>query len=165
MPESEENLKTEKYNREYLQLKISGERTSQQGRLYRYLKDQGAAGKSVSIKKAITAFYLVDALVETGTRSREDIQQIAQRCITDLAAQIARINQLTGLNYTLVSDNSQSPKSEKSKAKDDDDEDEEEDDEDEEEDDVFSQMMDEYGDDIEVGKMTEEQWKEWEKSM
>jgi hypothetical protein len=82
-----------------------------------------------------------------------------------LAAQIARINQLTGLNYTLSSDNLQSPESVKSKAKDDDDEDEQEDDEDEEEDDVFFQMMDEYGDDIEVGKMTEEQWKEWEESM
>jgi hypothetical protein len=79
-----------------------------------------------------------------------------------LAAQIARINQLTGLNYTLSSDNLQSPESVKSKAKDDNDE---EDEEDEEEDNVFFQMMDEYGDDIKVEKMTEEQWKEWEESM
>jgi hypothetical protein len=156
---------TKNSGQEHFDIRYHADRTSQQGRLFRWLKDQGRTEKKTATTKALTAFYLVDALVETGTRSREDIQQIAQRCITDLAAQIARINQLTGLNYTLSSDNLQSPESVKSKAKDDDDEDEQEDDEDEEEDDVFFQMMDEYGDDIEVGKMTEEQWKEWEESM
>jgi hypothetical protein len=85
---------------------FKSDRTSQQGRVYRYLKDQGGRSKGELTKKAINAFYLVDALVETGTRSREDIQQIGQRCITDLLAQVDRINRITGLNYTLVSDSS-----------------------------------------------------------
>jgi hypothetical protein len=162
MPKSEENLKSEKYNREYLDLRVNSERTSQQGRVYRYLKDQGRGAKPELIKKAINAFYLVDALLETGTRSREDIQQIGQRCINDLAVQIARINQLTGLDVNIVSGNSK-PKRD-SVQSDQVDDDEEEDDEDEEDDPVL-QMMDEYGDDIKVEKMTEEQWKEWQESM
>jgi hypothetical protein len=56
MPKSEENLKSEKYNREYLDLRVNSERTSQQGRVYRYLKDQGRGAKLELIKKAINAF-------------------------------------------------------------------------------------------------------------
>jgi hypothetical protein len=156
MPKSEENLKSEKYNREEFTLKISCSKTSQQGRLFRWLKDQGRTEKKTATTKAINAFYLVDALLETGTRSREDIQQIGQRCINDLAAQIARINQLTGLDVNIVSHNSK-PKRDPVQS--------DQVDEDEEEDDPVLQMMEEHDDDVEVGKMTEEQWKEWEQSM
>jgi hypothetical protein len=73
-----------------------------------------------------------------------------------LVAQIARINQLTGLDVNIVSDNSK-PKRDPVQS--------DQVDEDEEEDDVFSQMMKEHGDDVKVGKMTEEQWQEWQESM
>jgi len=104
MEESKEKVKEKKnegYDREFLQLRINSDRTSQQGRVYRYLKDQGSAGKSELIKKAINAFYLVHALNECGTRSREDVKEVAQRCIKQLLSQIEEIKIESGVKMEL----------------------------------------------------------------
>ena len=104
MEKSKEKLKREKseeYDREYFVLKINSDRTSQQGRVYRYLKDQGRTTKGELTKKAINAFYLVHALNECGTRSREDVKEVAQRCIKQLLSQIEEIKIESGLKMEL----------------------------------------------------------------
>jgi hypothetical protein len=97
MHDYEENLKTDSSDPEQFRIQTKASRTSQQGRLYRYLKDQGRSEKRELTKKAINAFYLVDALEECGTRSREDIQKVAKRCIDDLLTQVDRIQRKAGL--------------------------------------------------------------------
>lgn len=86
---------------EQFTINTKASRWSQQGRVYRYLKDQGRSEKRELTKKAINAFFLVHALNECGTRSREDVKEVAQRCIKQLLSQIEEIKIESGLKMEM----------------------------------------------------------------
>jgi hypothetical protein len=71
--------------------------TSQKGKVYKHLQHLEARGEEAFFQP-IKQYYLVDALATYGTRSREDLQKIANECISSLLKQIFHIQQIAGLN-------------------------------------------------------------------
>ncbi|NBD31728.1 MAG: hypothetical protein GVY17_01810 [Cyanobacteria bacterium] len=101
MSKNTERVKESASAPEQFTINTKASRWSQQGRVYRYLKDQGRSEKRELTKKAINAFYLVEALDELGTRSREDLQKVAKRCVDELLTQVDRINRKAGLKIEM----------------------------------------------------------------
>jgi hypothetical protein len=96
MNKSEESRKGDS---EEFHLKIREAKESQKGKLLRYIHTNES--KMFATLQALEAFYLVDALEEYGTRSREDIKKIGKRCIDQLLNQADRIQRKTGLNIKI----------------------------------------------------------------
>ena len=84
-------------NTEFFRFRTQVSKTSQRGRLFKYLNGFDKIEKQFRVMKAIENYYLVEALESEGIREREDIKKIGYRCVAELKAQVETIERSLGI--------------------------------------------------------------------